>query len=129
MILADTAVSSLIPVATPILELRQNLPVGAAPATTLAPTQMSPVTTVWSATVIGGKTTNVQVAYTQTFASAPGQGPSPLVGSIGMGTLTGQVGAVKTQGLSGGVRSLETIEIRSMVVVALATTVAMLLLG
>ena len=90
---------------------------------------MSPVTTVWSATVVGGVTKNVQVAYTQTFPSAPGQGPSPLVGSIGLGTLTGQVGAVKTQEASGDARSLEAIKHGSMIAVVLVSLIDVFVLG
>ena len=39
---------------------------------------------------------SVQVVFTQTFASVPSQLSGPQVGSVGMGTLTGTVGAVKT---------------------------------
>lgn len=43
------------------------------------------------------------MVYTQVFAAVPEQGPTPLVGSVGMGTLTGSVGVVKTgQAHSGG---------------------------
>ena len=124
-----TSVVLLIPSPTPVLELRQNLPVGAAPATTLAPGQVSPVTTVWMATVINGVTTNVQVAYTQTFAFAPGQGPSPLAGSIGMGTLTGTVGAVKTQEASGGAGNFQRTIYRSLIAIGLAGLVGGAVLG
>lgn len=45
------------------------------------------------------------MVYTQVFAAVPEQGPTPLVGSVGMGTLTGNVGVVKTgQAHSGGRR-------------------------
>lgn len=35
------------------------------------------------------------VVYTQTFAAVDSQGPAPQVGTIGLGTLTGTVGAVR----------------------------------
>lgn len=39
------------------------------------------------------------------FVAVPDQGPTPLVGSVGMGTLTGNVGVVKTgHAHSGGER-------------------------
>ena len=76
------------------IELRQNPGVGggAPPAVTQA-VQVSPITTVF----IG----SVQVVYTQLFSAVPDQGPSPVAGSIGMGTLTGSVGVVKTKAASG----------------------------
>lgn len=36
------------------------------------------------------------VVYSQTFVSVPSQGPTPVVGQIGLGTLTGSIGVVKT---------------------------------
>ncbi|MCJ1232636.1 hypothetical protein MMC14_000589 [Varicellaria rhodocarpa] len=76
------------------IELRQNPGVGggAPPAVTQA-VQVSPITTVF----IG----SVQVVYTQLFSAVPNQAPSPVAGSIGMGTLTGSVGVVKTKAASG----------------------------
>ena len=47
-------------------------------------------------TVIGGVTKQVPVVYTQVFSSVPSQGPTPIPGTIGLGTLTGTVGAVRT---------------------------------
>lgn len=44
-----------------------------------------------------GIITNVEVVFTQTFAAVPDQWPSPSPGTIGMGTLTGAVGAVRTE--------------------------------
>ena len=60
----------------------------AAPAPT--PTQLSPVTVYFDFVK------SVQVTYTQTFAPTPDPWAAPKAGSIGLGTLTGQVGAVKT---------------------------------
>ncbi len=47
-------------------------------------------------TVIGGVTTQVSVAFTQSFGAAA-SAPAVQSGSIGLGTLTGQIGVVKTQ--------------------------------
>ncbi|MCJ1479415.1 hypothetical protein MMC13_008100 [Lambiella insularis] len=58
---------------------------GAAPTPT---EQVSPVTTIFQ--------NGTPVPYTQTFAAVPDQGPSAMSGSIGMGTLTGAVGVVRT---------------------------------
>ena len=60
----------------------------AAPAAT--PTQLSPVTVYFD----GVK--SVQVTYTQTFSPTPDPWAAPKPGTIGLGTLTGQVGVVKT---------------------------------
>ena len=73
------------------IELRQNggaVGGGAPGAPALPPNQVSPITTIY----IG----SVQVIYTQLFSAVPSQGPGPMSGSIGMGTLTGAVGVVKT---------------------------------
>lgn len=43
----------------------------------------------------------VQRVYTQTFQAVPQQWPSPSAGSIGLGTITGQVGVVKTSSKRG----------------------------
>lgn len=58
------------------------------PAVT-APTQMPSVTNYQ---MYDG----VARVYTQTFKAIPEQWPSPSAGSIGLGTITGQVGVVKT---------------------------------
>jgi len=47
-------------------------------------------------TVIGGVTKQVPKVYTQTFGAA-GSAPPVQSGEIGLGTLTGKVGVVKTQ--------------------------------
>ncbi|KAI9698658.1 MAG: hypothetical protein M1836_003768 [Candelina mexicana] len=70
-------------------------------------TQASPVTTIFEPTTINGVTTDVAVVYSQKFPSVPNQGPTPAAGSIGMGTLTGTVGAVKTQSASGATAGCE----------------------
>jgi len=69
------------------LELREI--VNAAPqAQPTDVSQVSPVTTIQ----VGA----IPVVYTQLFSAVPSQGPAPLSGQIGLGTLTGQVGAEKT---------------------------------
>ena len=40
--------------------------------------------------------TYVEVIYTQTFAEVPAQGASAASGSVGLGTITGQVGVMHT---------------------------------
>lgn len=39
------------------------------------------------------------------FSSVPSQGPTPEAGAIGLGTLTGTVGAVRTSNAKGGAAS------------------------
>ena len=63
---------------------------GGVPAPIPNPNQVSPVTTV----VVNG----VPKVYTQTFAGVPDQFPTAVAGTIGLGTLTGTVGAVRTGG-------------------------------
>ncbi|KAI1907986.1 hypothetical protein LOZ39_002904 [Ophidiomyces ophidiicola] len=55
-----------------------------------AHTQVSPVMTL----TIGGKV----VLYTQLFSEVPDQWPAPMPGTVGLGTLQGQVGVTKTVG-------------------------------
>ena len=75
---------------------------GAPPAPTITPapgqTQAPTITTVMVNTVINGVPTQVPVVYTQTFVDVPSQGPSPLKGTIGLGTLTKEGGAGKKGG-------------------------------
>ncbi|KAK4995761.1 hypothetical protein LTR60_007884 [Cryomyces antarcticus] len=81
------------------LDLREivTAPAAAQPATTInAATQVPPITTAWLPTKIGTQVTYLPVVYTQTFVGVPSQGAGPLAGSVGMGTLTGTVGAVRT---------------------------------
>ena len=72
---------------------------GGAPA--VLPTQLGQVPAVTQAVVpvtqADGQIRNVPVMYTQTFASVPSQGAAPAQGSVGLGSLTGAVGAVKTE--------------------------------
>lgn len=81
---------------------------GGLAATTLAATQQAVVTTAGSLITQGGTTTATWIAFTQTFASTAlgtwDLGATPLVGSIGLGTIQGTVGNVKTK------RGLEAIQ-------------------
>lgn len=72
------------------LEIRQQLigVGGGAPLPAPLPTQVSTVTTIY----LHG----VPVVYTQRFSAVPSQGPSASSGKIGLGTLTGSIGVVKT---------------------------------
>lgn len=80
------------------LEIRQGVPVTAAPvAVTLIPGQVSPITTVQIGYVKDGAYVQIQEVYTQTFAPTPDQWPAATQGAIGLGTLTGEVGVVKSK--------------------------------
>lgn len=71
---------------------------GAAPAAG-QPTpgaQANPVTTIQVVTVVGGVTKTVPSVYSQQFGGAS-TAPPVLTGTIGLGTLTGKIGVVKTQ--------------------------------
>ncbi|KAI9748134.1 MAG: hypothetical protein M1815_003583 [Lichina confinis] len=71
---------------------------GAAGAPPVIPTQVPPVTAINVPTTLpDGRITMMQTVYTQTFASVLDQLPSPTPGKIGLGTLTGSVGAVRTE--------------------------------
>ena len=76
------------------LELRQQIAGvgGGAPVPVPAPVQVSPVTII--------NINGVQIAYTQLFSAVPSQGPSASSGNIGLGTLTGSIGVVKTAAAS-----------------------------
>lgn len=61
-----------------------------APQATSVVTQMSPVTTY------GPDRGWPLVVYSQKFSDVPDQWPSPSAGTIGLGTIQGQVGVVKS---------------------------------
>ena len=76
------------------------------------PTQVPTVTSYQATTYVNGVAKQVPIVYTQLFSSIPSQGPTPMPGTIGLGTLTGSVGVVRTseakkgdanQNLRGGV--------------------------
>ncbi|EON69488.1 hypothetical protein W97_08748 [Coniosporium apollinis CBS 100218] len=55
------------------------------------------ITSWWAPTVLpDGATTWVQLVFTQTYNAVPEQLPTPNKGVVGMGTLTGEVGVVRT---------------------------------
>lgn len=62
-----------------------------APQATSVVTQMSPVTTY------GADRGWPQVVYTQLFVAVPDQWPSAQAGTIGLGTIQGEIGVVKTK--------------------------------
>ena len=76
------------------LELREVVQ-GA--TTTLDAEQYPTLTTNWVQTSLpGGGFTYVPLVYTQTFPSVYESFPSPASGDIGLGTISGTVGVVKT---------------------------------
>jgi hypothetical protein len=86
--------SDLPPEPTANLELREVVQ-GA--ATTLAAEQYPTITTDWVQTSLpGGGFTYVPLIYTQTFPSVYESFPSPASGEIGLGTISGTVGVVRT---------------------------------
>jgi len=94
----ETISAPTLDLSTPHLEIRQGVPVTGAPAAaTLVVGQVSPTTTVNIGYVKDGAYVQIQEVYTQTFASPVDQWPSPTAGSIGLGTIQGEVGVVKTK--------------------------------
>src|SRR5947207_1380740 len=82
------------PEPTANLELREIVQ-GA--ATSLAPLQYPTLTTDWVQTSLpGGGFTYVPLVYTQTFPTVYESFPSPASGEIGLGTISGTVGGVRT---------------------------------
>ena len=88
---ADTPTSS-----TAHLEIRQGAVVTAPPAVAV-PGQVSPITTVQIGEIKGGVYVQVEQVYTQTFALPVDQWPAATQGSIGLGTIQGEIGVVKTK--------------------------------
>jgi Killer toxin-resistance protein 1 len=80
------------------LDLREIADNPAGAAQPAIPTQVSPVTTLmlWQTAAPGAAPQQVQVVYTQVFASVPDQWEGPQQGEVGMGTIKGTVGVVKT---------------------------------
>jgi hypothetical protein len=83
----------------PELKPRQAQVTAPAAAIPDNPLQISPITTYEIDQVPpgGGAPVRVPVVYTQTFADVPDQWPAAGVGSIGMGSIQGQIGVVKTK--------------------------------
>lgn len=59
--------------------------------------QISPITTYYANSMKDGTAVQVPVVYTQTFAPVPDQWPSATAGEIGLGTIQGTVGVVKSK--------------------------------
>jgi hypothetical protein len=76
--------------------LRREVVTGVAAAAPTVATQVSPVTTLQVYQMVNGVPQQVQVVYTQLFSAVPDQGDPPASGEIGLGTIQGQVGVVKT---------------------------------
>lgn len=61
-------------------------------------TQVSPITTYQINLIRSGVQSQLNVVYTQTFNPIPDQWPSPTeAGTIGLGTIQGEIGVVKTK--------------------------------
>ncbi|KAK0102301.1 hypothetical protein ONS95_005924 [Cadophora gregata] len=105
---------------SPALLNRQLAAGGGLAATTLAPSQYPISTTAGSLFTINGVTSATWKLYVQTFATtALGTwelGPTPGVGSIGLGDIEGTVGGLRDGGTKGkrderlgeGIRAIET---------------------
>ena len=76
--------------------LRREIVTGAAAAQPTDPTQLSPITTVQLNQIVNGVAQQVEVVYTQLFSPVPDQGLAPASGSIGLGTIQGEIGVVRT---------------------------------
>ncbi|OCT44863.1 hypothetical protein CLCR_06311 [Cladophialophora carrionii] len=84
--------------AVPELKKRQGAPVAAPDAQPTPVGQISPITTYYiNSEVAPGSFAQVPVVYTQTFAPVPDQWPSPVPGTIGLGTIQGTVGEVRSK--------------------------------
>jgi len=92
-------VLQILPVLDPnmVPDLKKRQGVGQAIAPT-AVTQVSPITTYQIDLVRSGVAQQLTVVYTQTFNPIPDQWPSPTeAGTIGLGTIKGEIGVVKTK--------------------------------
>jgi hypothetical protein len=76
--------------------LRREVVTGAAAAQPTDPTQISPITTIQLNQIVNGVAQQVEVVYTQLFSPVPDQGLAPASGSIGLGTIQGEIGVVRT---------------------------------
>ncbi|KAJ4509766.1 hypothetical protein HRR83_006912 [Exophiala dermatitidis] len=81
--------------AIPEIKERQVTGQGTAAAAT-AIKQVSPITTYYIASEISGSQVQVPVVYTQTFPVSYVQWASPTAGEIGLGTIQGTIGVVRT---------------------------------
>ena len=76
--------------------LRREVITGAAAPLPTDPTQISPITTFQVNQIVNGVAQQVEVVYTQLFSAVPDQGLAPASGSIGLGTIQGEIGVVRT---------------------------------
>lgn len=76
-------------------------PAAGQPVTTAA-VQANAVTTVMENTIVGGVSKQIPVVYTQKFAGSLTSVEAVQSGSVGMGTLTGSVGVVKSSAAMAG---------------------------
>jgi hypothetical protein len=81
----------------PALTTAQNAAAGGGAAGVAAPVQYPTVVNGPSLLTQGGTTTVVQQAFTQTFVTPLGTWafPTPGVGSVGLGSIQGQIGTVR----------------------------------
>lgn len=84
-------------------------PAAGQPVTTPA-MQANPVTTIMQNTVVGGVSKQVPVVFTQTFAGSLTSVDAVQSGSVGMGSLTGSVGVVKSSAAMAGRRGMGGME-------------------
>lgn len=82
--------------ATGHLEIRQGAVVTGVAAATVEG-QVSPITTVQIGYLKDGAYVQVQEIYTQTFALPIDQWPAATQGAIGLGTIQGEIGVVKSK--------------------------------
>lgn len=78
--------------------------------------------------MIGSSTTWVEVIYTQTFASVPEQWATAGSGTIGLGTITGEVGVVKDEKSGGSVLAPGTLFTGSLAALGVAVGMGAMLL-
>lgn len=96
---APEEILEILPVLDPnmVPDLKKRQGVGQAIPPT-AVTQVSPITTYQINLYRSGLESQLNVVYTQTFAPVPDQWPSPTeAGTIGLGTIQGEIGVVKTK--------------------------------
>lgn len=60
--------------------------------------------------LISGSYIGVQIVYTQTFAAVPDQWPGPQPGTIGLGTITGEIGIPNTNDETGEQKMKRTVD-------------------
>ncbi|KIX04467.1 uncharacterized protein Z518_05335 [Rhinocladiella mackenziei CBS 650.93] len=96
---SPTADVNILPVldANIIPDLKRQVTGQGAAAAATEISQISPITTYMVNEYQDGTPVQVPVVYTQTFAPVPDQWPSATAGEIGLGTIQGTIGVVKTK--------------------------------